>query len=59
LTKFNVSSANELIRVAILNGFYKPRTNSEIEQEHIQDMKTQTDRRIDKLKQNNSNKMKN
>jgi DNA-binding CsgD family transcriptional regulator len=59
MTKFNVSSANELIRVAILNGLYKPRTNSEIELEHIEDMKIQTDRRINKLKQNNSNKIKN
>ncbi|MEN9915153.1 MAG: Oxygen regulatory protein NreC [Bacteroidota bacterium] len=59
LTKFNVSSANELIRVAILNGFYKPRTNSEIEQEHIEDINAKTDRRLNKLRQNNSNKMKN
>ena len=59
LTKFNVSSANELIRIAILNGFYKPRTNSEIEQEHIEDINAKTDRRLNKLRQNNSNKMKN
>ena len=59
MTKFDVSSSNELIRVAILNGFYKPRTNSEIEQEHIEDINAKTDRRLNKLRQNNSNKMKN
>ena len=31
MRKFQVSSSNELMRVAILYGFYKPRTNFEIE----------------------------
>lgn len=31
MQKFNVSTSNELMRVAILYGFYKPRTNFEIE----------------------------
>ena len=33
MKKFNVKSANELIRVSIINGFYTPRSNEEIELE--------------------------
>ncbi len=33
MKKFNVTSANELIRVSIINGFYTPRSNEEIELE--------------------------
>jgi DNA-binding NarL/FixJ family response regulator len=33
MKKFNVSSANELIRLSIINGFYTPRSNEEIELE--------------------------
>jgi len=30
MKKFNVTTANELIRLSIINGFYKPRSNEEI-----------------------------
>lgn len=33
MKKFNVKSANELIRLSIINGFYTPRSNEEIELE--------------------------
>ena len=33
MKKLNVKSANELIRVSIINGFYSPRSNEEIELE--------------------------
>jgi hypothetical protein len=33
MKKFNVTTANELIRLSIINGFYKPRSNEEIELE--------------------------
>jgi hypothetical protein len=33
MKKFNVTTANELIRLSIINGFYKPRSNEEIERE--------------------------
>jgi hypothetical protein len=33
MKKFKVKSANELIRLSIINGFYTPRSNEEIELE--------------------------
>jgi len=33
MKKFNVTTANELIRLSIINGFYIPRSNEEIERE--------------------------
>jgi DNA-binding NarL/FixJ family response regulator len=52
MKKLMVQSANELIRVAILNGFYAPRTNAEIEQENIDAHHAALERRLSKLKQN-------
>jgi DNA-binding NarL/FixJ family response regulator len=52
MKKFSVSSGNELIRVAILNNLYKPRTNREILLEIEDDSNAMTKRRIFKLKEN-------
>jgi DNA-binding NarL/FixJ family response regulator len=52
MQKLNVSSANELIRVAILHGFYTPRTNVEIENEQVDDLKVSSERRLIHFKQN-------
>lgn len=51
MQKLNVSSANELIRVAILHGFYTPRTNIEIENELQNELKLNSERRLNQFKQ--------
>lgn len=53
MKKLDVKSANELIRVAILNGFYTPRTDIEIEQELVEDKNAAIERKLKKLTENN------
>lgn len=52
MKKFSVTSGNELIRVAIINNLYKPRTNKEIFSDIEDDSKVKVQRRINKLKEN-------
>jgi hypothetical protein len=42
------------MRIAILNGFYTPRTDMEIEQEIMNEQYAASMRRISKLSENNS-----
>jgi DNA-binding NarL/FixJ family response regulator len=54
MKKLNIKSANQLMRIAILNGFYSPRTDLEIEQEIIDEQYAASIRRMNKLIENNS-----
>lgn len=54
MKKLNIKSANQLMRIAILNGFYTPRTDLEIEQEIMNEQYAASMRRITKLSENNS-----
>jgi two-component system response regulator DegU len=54
MKKLNIKSANQLMRIAILNGFYSPRTDLEIEQEIIDEQYAASIRRMNKLNENNS-----
>lgn len=58
MKKLNVKSANELIRSAILQGFYTPRTDKEIEKEYIDEKNASLERRMKKLTENNLKNLK-
>lgn len=53
MKKFNVKTANELIRLCIIHGIYAPRTNEEIELEKQDLLLAKKLRKENNLKQNN------
>lgn len=53
MKKFNVKTANELIRLCIINGIYAPRTNEEIELKKQDSLLEKKLRKEINLKQNN------
>jgi two-component system, NarL family, response regulator DegU len=54
LKAYQVKTANELMRLSILDGFYTPRTNEEIQAEKDESEKDKLERRLQRLRNLNS-----
>ena len=50
LKAYEVKTSNELMRLSILDGFYKPRTNEEIQAERENNAKEKLERRLNRLR---------
>lgn len=50
LKAYEVKTSNELMRLSILDGFYKPRTNEEIQAERENNEKEKLERRLNRLR---------